>query len=1377
MSEAPSPEEPAPTDGSDPLDRLADRLLEDLQASGPAPGGRDWIRATLARHEDADPLVGALFQGKYRVLRRLGRGGFGAVYEALDERGAGNRVALKVQLPGIGHAAERLESFRAEALRVTRLQHPNVVDWKSFDETPDGGSYFVMELVDGRPLSELIAAEAPLEWRRAGELLAQILSALRAAHEVGRDESILHLDLKPRNVLVVPARDGRPETAKVIDFGIGQHLGRQGGDLPPPVPAAAPADGPASDGGLTTTSATAADLGRRAARYPFPIARAYTAEYASPEQCVHVRFADGEDLEPRPLDGRADLYSLGVLAHELLTGRLPYRRPALRAAWLQVHLEAPREPWTAEDEARIPRRLRRLVDRLLERDPGRRPPSAAAALAELQGLLRPPLARRLVPAAVLLVGLGALLARLLAPGAGRLELLDPRGAPPARVWVEDGAPPPALELGGDLPRGAALELVDDGGEALAGWGVELEGSAVRLAPPARAASARVLHPKVRLRALADGALSDAFDLVRLGPGAREVALRLGEEALGDGGPDRPVDPEGPIHHERPVDPEGLVLALDLPGLEVEDLSPAGGRLRLGDEELAMVAGPRAGGGALVAALLPAAPDGPLAIEIEVPLAGAPALRRELRLEVAAAPLDPVALWLDDEGRELAWGAGGVPGDAPARLRLRAARPARVEAARGEGPTVPLEPGLALRPSEVGGAHADLELPAAWLGGTPPPAQLALLLDDGVLRGPASEGRHRVPLRLPLRVLERRPFQPTLVSGADGGPDSGAVTYHDGRAPLRLAGLDLADPDRVRLELVGRDGATLELAPDEVGGRVDLAPRLAGLGLAREGRHRLVARSWALDADGTRIGPAPLGEAVIELEVDRTPPEVAVASDPLLVTPLGPAPELLLHLGPPGGAPLVLRWRLLRADDLEPVGDWRLRRPAPGAATCAISPLEPADGPRLPDGAYLVEVLAQDLAGNAAPPLRVPLEVARTGPRLTPLSPAEELEAGVTSWETGAEGLAPITVEVRDRNGVAGVECRVRRASQPGPGRLLSSPPLVDEDRGRWTWRFQPPAAWSRAEDVVLLFTATDRHGLRAVREHGPFRLPRVRERFPARVGDLWLLPGNDEEPYFLHGRADTALENRALVEAGLRPVWVAPGRELPGVTESPWAIPVPPGALAPYYLAEREVSCGEFLAFVTAPDGYAAPANWSGAPPRAQRRAALAEELAARPADRAVTGLWYDEAEAFAAWRGLRLPTLLELEHAVRGGVAWRTRSWDADGSDSNDPADPHHRVRGLSDGAEWTSSPARTDGAGGIVRPADLADFLPDAAPGGHRWIAGATAGHVLQGRAELRADFGAVDVGEARGWSNPRVGFRLASSARELASRLQEEAEEGSR
>src|ERR1051325_8066869 len=166
------------------------------------------------RAEPPDPLLGVVLDDKYRLDELLGQGGMGAVYRAthlLIER----PVAVKVLSQRLITDESARERFRREARAAGRLQHTNAVAVTDFGETRDGLVYLVMELLEGKPLREVLVREAPLDAARAVSLMLQVSAAVEAAHEAG----IIHRDLKPGNIFLVQRPDS-PYIVKVLDFGI-----------------------------------------------------------------------------------------------------------------------------------------------------------------------------------------------------------------------------------------------------------------------------------------------------------------------------------------------------------------------------------------------------------------------------------------------------------------------------------------------------------------------------------------------------------------------------------------------------------------------------------------------------------------------------------------------------------------------------------------------------------------------------------------------------------------------------------------------------------------------------------------------------------------------------------------------------------------------------------------------------------------------------------------------------------------------------------------------------------------------------------------------------------------------------------------------------
>jgi len=265
----------------------------------------------------------ALFDGRYEILRPLGDGGMAEVYLARDEV-LGRDVALKTLKEWLAEDEMFLERFRREARSAATLNHPNVVQVYDQRRSAEGRYYIIMEHVPGGTLKDRIASEGPLDPAEVARLASQVAEALRAAHEAG----VVHRDVKSQNVLL--AANG---AAKVADFGI------------------------ASAVHATTISEPGTVLG--------------TARYMSPEQ------ATGLDATPR-----SDLYSLGVVLYEALTGGLPFE--AEDAADLRARHAARPPPRPRDANPEVPEALDALVARLLAKDPEDRFRSAAELVEELR---------------------------------------------------------------------------------------------------------------------------------------------------------------------------------------------------------------------------------------------------------------------------------------------------------------------------------------------------------------------------------------------------------------------------------------------------------------------------------------------------------------------------------------------------------------------------------------------------------------------------------------------------------------------------------------------------------------------------------------------------------------------------------------------------------------------------------------------------------------------------------------------------------------------------------------------------------------------------------------------------------------------------------
>src|SRR5438067_2281479 len=272
-----------------------------------------------------DTLINTLFDGRYRIMRKLGAGGMANVYLAEDQE-LGRRVAIKILNDRHANDDQFVERFRREAKNAAGLSHPNIVS--IYDRGEAEGTYYIaMEYLDGRSLKELIVSRGPAPIPVSIDYARQILTALRFAHRHG----IVHRDIKPHNVLV--DAEGR---LKVTDFGI------------------------ARAGGSQMTEAGSI-IG--------------TAQYLSPEQAKGA-----------PVDQTSDLYSVGVVLYELLTGVVPFTGDTPVEIAMK-HLSATPEAPSAK-RADVPRDLDFIVLRALAKDPGDRYQSAEEMDADLARVAR-----------------------------------------------------------------------------------------------------------------------------------------------------------------------------------------------------------------------------------------------------------------------------------------------------------------------------------------------------------------------------------------------------------------------------------------------------------------------------------------------------------------------------------------------------------------------------------------------------------------------------------------------------------------------------------------------------------------------------------------------------------------------------------------------------------------------------------------------------------------------------------------------------------------------------------------------------------------------------------------------------------------------------
>lgn len=325
-----TPVQPLPTQlsGAIPLkpQLLSEPPAEDSAKSDKAPAGPPEPPPTAAQRERetvakaCEARVGRIVNNRYRLERLIGHGAMGAVYVA-THLGLEKEYAIKIlhELCESGSEGER--RFLSEARAATRPSHPNIVDVCNIGTTESGEPFLVMELLEGVDLAQIIAEQGPMHVSRMATIVGQVCSALAAAHRAG----IVHRDLKSENIMVIN-QDQEADFVKVLDFGVCKFI----------------------DNSNSKTTSPGMVLG--------------SPDYMSPEQAI-----GGE------IDGKSDIYSLGTVMFEMLTGRLPFTgQNSVEILTKKRCEDAPRVSTLRSD---IPPEVAALVDRCLEREPARRPPT------------------------------------------------------------------------------------------------------------------------------------------------------------------------------------------------------------------------------------------------------------------------------------------------------------------------------------------------------------------------------------------------------------------------------------------------------------------------------------------------------------------------------------------------------------------------------------------------------------------------------------------------------------------------------------------------------------------------------------------------------------------------------------------------------------------------------------------------------------------------------------------------------------------------------------------------------------------------------------------------------------------------------------------
>ncbi|QQR45366.1 serine/threonine protein kinase [Myxococcus xanthus] len=317
-----------------------DAFMQTMQSSAEAPVSDAGPRASDEELQEGSTL------GNYQLEQLLGEGSMGRVFQARHTR-LGRQVALKVLRPEHARDGGFVRRFFQEARTVNQINHEHIVEIFDFvDESATGGHvYCVMELLRGQSLSSLAQAE-PLTLARIQRFVVQVCAALGAAHQVG----VVHRDVKPDNLFVIH-RAGQPDFVKVLDFGVAKLLTAEGG---------------------TTGTVDGTIIG--------------TPAYMAPEQAAGL-----------PVDARSDIYAVGNILYELISGKPPFQAPAFGHLVVQIITQPPPPlPSHLPSGEPVPPQLAELVMRCLSKEPEARPQSLTEVTTSL--LLLPASAQALTPA-------------------------------------------------------------------------------------------------------------------------------------------------------------------------------------------------------------------------------------------------------------------------------------------------------------------------------------------------------------------------------------------------------------------------------------------------------------------------------------------------------------------------------------------------------------------------------------------------------------------------------------------------------------------------------------------------------------------------------------------------------------------------------------------------------------------------------------------------------------------------------------------------------------------------------------------------------------------------------------------------------------------
>ena len=366
-------------------------------------------------------LVGTIVGSNFHIIKKLGEGGMGTVYLAEHVK-MGRKAALKVMNPGMNQDPDAVARFNREATNASKLSHPNICGIYDFGETAEGLIFLAMEFIEGDSLSAVIEKNGALPAPRAASIIHQCGDALQVAHDYG----IVHRDLKPDNIMIARARDGS-DMVKVVDFGIAK----------------------ASSSDAQKVTKTGLVVG--------------TPEYMSPEQ-----------LAGDKLDGRSDIYSLGLVAFNCLTGKLPFPSNSAQEAMIMRLTDHPKTLADMRPDISWPDELEAVMAKALARDAVDRYQSAAEFGRDMARATQDMPASLAAEQGTQVMGAGAAVAAAAARTAAAPAVPKTRVAGPAdRGKTPAGAAPlveaPAKKSGMPMALVAGIAVVVIGGGGFAAW--------------------------------------------------------------------------------------------------------------------------------------------------------------------------------------------------------------------------------------------------------------------------------------------------------------------------------------------------------------------------------------------------------------------------------------------------------------------------------------------------------------------------------------------------------------------------------------------------------------------------------------------------------------------------------------------------------------------------------------------------------------------------------------------------------------------------------------------------------------------------------------------------------------------------------------------